>query len=615
MSDAKDPCGVSTWAAFPFALIVAVLMPPSPRAPTLAAQEGPVADTSAESLARRALQEYRGSVFEGWHRRVRSTPPGAIGPMQGTRLETCRGSTLEACFGGELHCAWWGRMCDATPHAADRAHLLARLEALQKRFPGSDFVVGHLVDVALTAGDPRRALEAAERCGGTAWWCQALRGYARHARIPGSGDLQLDSALANAPADAHAFGIEPHPLVTDRGLLCEWAHAGHLWPDGMPGEWDPGACGEKPELHERFWWLADPLWSTPGNARWGEHVSRNLRARLLYDVEWRDFSPRLAPQWWWAPFNLHEEWTRRGFYNSWRAIVRIHQARPDTTHQLYVHGGYSFAPDASRFLHPEVSRAEDWAVAWDEGPERMHWEGEWHLISDHQTAILRRGEGLVAVTAARLPVLVSSFDGIEAALAMGRPSDLTIRTAQADVEATGTIRARLPLEPGSWVASIEAMGPGWVGRARFGAPAPVMQDGFGISRPLLVDVPVDPEAAAVEQALLPSTTVRPGPVGVYFELYGIEQDRSIDLTLSVRRTDRSLLGRIGAFLGIDADGRLAVAWTEPADRPSDAGFLPRFTEVDLGGFEPGTYRLEISATLDDGSAMTASVPITLRDPS
>src|SRR5690606_37646211 len=186
VSDAKDPCGVSTWAAFPFALIVAVLMPPSPRAPTLAAQEGPVADTSAESLARGALQEYRESVFEGWRRRVRSTPPGAIGPMQGTRLETCRGSTLEACFGGELHCAWWGRMCDATPHAADRAHLLARLEALQKRFPGSNFVVGHLVDVALTAGDPRRALEAAERCGGTAWWCQALRGYARHARIPGS---------------------------------------------------------------------------------------------------------------------------------------------------------------------------------------------------------------------------------------------------------------------------------------------------------------------------------------------------------------------------------------------------------------------------------------------
>ena len=552
-----------------------------------------VADT-AEALAREAIAAYYETL------------------RGGARPEACRGVTLEECFGGDMHCAWWGRMCNATFHAPERATLLARLEALQGRFPTDDFVVGQLVNFGLKDGDPVRALESAERCEATRWWCQALRGYSMHAMVPGSGDSRFDSALATAPDEALAFGLGPDSAVPDRGLRCEWTHAGHLWPDGLPPTRSAGGCGEAQDLHERFWWLADPLWSVPGNERLGEHISRNIAARLMYDLDWHVMDPAQARVWWWAPFNLHEEWTRNGFYNSWRTIVRIHEARPDTTHQLYVHGGYSFAPDSERFLRPEESTAEDWAVAPNEGPERMVWATAWHPISDHQTVLLRRGEGLVAMTAARLPVLVSSFDGIDAALALGRPSDLALETVPAVIEPSGVMRARTSIPAGQWVASVEARGPEWVGRTRFGAPAPVLDDGVGVSPPLFVRAGFDPQSDSVDQALLPSTTLTSQRLGVYFELYGVDEDETLELTLSIERADRSWLGRIGSFFGVNRSSTLTVGWTEVTGRPREPGYVPRSAEVDLSGLDDGTYKLTIGVAGAGGVTLASSALLTLR---
>ena len=566
-----------------------------------------VVPDSAEVLAREAIQAYYQALYDAAQRIGVGMRIG--GSDLGSRPETCRGSTLQECFGGDMRCTWWGHMCDATLHAADRVELLGELEALQTRFPESDFVVGQLVDFALKDGDAARALEAGDRCQATLWWCQALRGYALHALSPGSGDLRFDSALANAPDGELAFGSHPDDsFVPDRGLTCEWTNGGRLWPDDVPDGWAAGECGARPDLQDRFWWLADPLWTVTGNPRHGEHISRNMAARLLYDLSYAT----MDMSFWWHPFNLHDEWTRNGFYNSWRTIVRIHQARPDTTHQLYVYGGYSFAPDADRLVRPEASTAEDWAVEWDEGWERMHWDADWHSIADHQIAVLRRDGGLVVLTAARLPVLVSSFSGVEAALAMGRPSDLSLETTPAEIDETGVMRAELPLDHGPWLASIEATGPGWVGRARSGAPAPSLTQGAGMSRPILVDTGFVAKRDSLGHAMLPSLGINRGRVGIYFELYGVDEEQAVELRLSLERTDRSLLGRIGGLFGLSEASALSVAWTDVVDDVEGQGYVPRHMEVDLSGLDPGSYELVVGVSLGDDRTLSASVPVTVR---
>jgi hypothetical protein len=44
------------------------------------------------------------------------------------------------------------------------------------------------------------------------------------------------------------------------------------------------SAGARAEYERRFWIVSDPLWLTPGNERWTEHMARHAEARLLADV-------------------------------------------------------------------------------------------------------------------------------------------------------------------------------------------------------------------------------------------------------------------------------------------------------------------------------------------
>jgi hypothetical protein len=270
-------------------------------------------------------------------------------------------------------------------------------------------------------------------------------------------------------------------------------------------------------------------------------------------------------------------------------------------HESYAYGGYSFAPDEDRFRDPVSSSADDWGVEWNQGRERMVTREEWHDLVHHQTAVLRRGDSLLAVAAAQLPVIAPSLDSVRAALAMGRVSDRFTEVVPATVERIGVVRAEARLESGDWMASLELQARGWVGRARHGAPAPALAGGFGVSDPVLVDERFDAGTLALRDAILPTTDLTGrGRAGVYFEVYGVAPEEPLRVSVSAERTDRSLLQRALGALRLSSTVTLAVNWLEPAETPTP-GTMPRYLGLDVSGLSSGEYRLRVAVEREGGA--------------
>jgi hypothetical protein len=588
-----------------FTSLIAPLLTSLALAGPVAAQQ-PTSQARADALVAEAIDKYHGERSEIGQRAAL-----IAGAWDDRHPPTCTGLSLDDCFGGDLFCAWLGTMCNGRASAAERQLLIGRLEGLVREYPGNEAAIGQLVDQALIHGDRRRAWDAAEACRAALWWCQSLRGYVRHDAAPGSGSAQLDSAVAGAPQGIAAFITPPDPLIPDRGLDCEWNDVGHLLSGALLDEYKRSSCNSDRAFTERFWWLSDPLWSVPGNERRSEHLVRYLRMRLHYQYE--NFATGPKPRTHWASSQArHPEWTREGFQNSWHQVSRILNGREETRAEPYVNGGYSFAPDESRLRDPLRSTAQDWAVTWNEGSERMITRERWHNVEEIQAAILRRGDRLQAVTAGRLPEAASSAAGARAALAMGRPADLEVEQAAAAVESDGVVRAVVDIPDGEWVASLEILGEGWVGRARFGAPArKLAANGFGMSDPVLVEERFESGDVSLNQAMLPSTRLSAGGrVGLYFEVYGVEASESLRIAVAAERTDASFFSRIKSALRLTSAVALELDWSEAADTPMTR-LMQRYLTLDLAGLDPGEYRLKVAVERSGGAVASSTRMITL----
>jgi hypothetical protein len=279
-------------------------------------------------------------------------------------------------------------------------------------------------------------------------------------------------------------------------------------------------------------------------------------------------------------------------------------------HEFYVAGGLSFTPDERRFRNPLASTAEDWTVEWGEGEERMFLSRTWHDLEHHQTAVLLRDGKLLILSAARLPVIVSTFDDVTATVALARMSDFYVERLPAEVEQTGVIRVSGTLEEADWLASVELMGSDWVGRARHGLPTPTLISGFGISDPVLVDPRYETTELPLVGALLPSTDLSGrGGVGVYFETYGLHQHENVKIAVSAERTDRSFIGRLLGSLGFSSTAPVSLSWTEAAQ--SD-GMMPRHITLDLSGLAPGSYRIGITVERANGDSASSTRHVVIR---
>lgn len=155
----------------------------------------------------------------------------------------------------------------------------AAIDAFRRLFsytPGDLNVAGPLVRYLV---EDDRGPEAVSAARSFSWathdsiWGPLLLGFAFHNNgQEGAAEQQFALALTRMPPDQRREFDDLHVLLSG----AEWHRVEAMSPAG------------RARYEHMFWRLADPLYVTPGNERWNEHMARHVWARLLSHV------PRVA---------------------------------------------------------------------------------------------------------------------------------------------------------------------------------------------------------------------------------------------------------------------------------------------------------------------------------
>lgn len=483
----------------------------------------------------------------------------------------------------------WKPPPEPEPVRTGRQELIAKLAEAAARAPGDEWVAGQRVRYLVEAGRHAEVPAAADACGGSGWWCTALRAYARHnAREHAEADSLYAAALVQMPE-------RERREWTDLSVL--------LGPDGG-STYRRSAGEERARTEARFWWLADPFWMDPGNPRRTEHFSRWVvdrlqeRAKSPEGISWGD--------------DLREILLRYGAPIGWERIRPSHPMMVQHGVSVITHYGpsrLSAPPPFSSLRDPLSLKPEDWPA--DDRRARVDYEEDFGRL-DHQVAFFRRGDSARVVAAYALdPDSVAADAAVEAGVVLMDAPDAEPRLERR--MGTGP-RGVLTLDapPGPTLLSLEARaGPDSlprVGRARYAVRAPAAAEGVSLSDVLLLGDP-DPLPATLDEAVpraRGSTRVRPGErVGLFWEVYGLPaQADTVAFSLQVTREAGGWMRRMAEQVGVlGAAPPVRVRWEEEtAGEP----VLARSLVLALPGLAPGRYTLELAVAPREGTPVTVS---------
>ncbi|MDQ3696434.1 MAG: hypothetical protein M3373_00195 [Gemmatimonadota bacterium] len=523
-----------------------------------------------------------------------------------------------------------GRMCyrdddvdgDFTPPpearevVREREKLLGRLADAAEAIPGDDWVAGQRVRYLIEAGRVEDARGVAGECQGTRWWCLALVGYADH---EAGNFVAAESAFANAlrdmPARERDRWTDLRPLLSDADY-------------GAYKKLDPPS---RELAAARFWWLADPLWSMPGNDRRTEHFARLVfdrlqhRARTTEGRSWGD--------------DLRELLLRYGRPYGWQRLQPRPGAQigePAGVVTYFRHHGRDFLPPLSGLDR----QGPPGVTAWPLSPRfaQTRYAPVYAVVADslpHQLAVFRRGDSAVIVAAYEMPEDSAAGDErqedgplphdaaaagiagrsgwdstIEAALVVA--ADTAPEPAIARLTTIGRTGAlRLAVEPARGIVSIEALSRGAkrAARARYGlALGRDTAVGLSVSDLLLVES-AEPLPSVLDEAvprMRPTTSVRAGErLALYWETYRpVVAGPMLDVSLTLLAPKSGWLRRRAEDLRLaatptDVEMRFQVA--PPPERPIQHHSLA----ITLPDLPPGRYALRVTVAQEGNGSATA----------
>jgi len=509
-------------------------------------------------------------------------------------------------------CFWHDEGEGWTPTAEDaaigreRERLLDRLAGAARTLPGDGWIAGQRTRYLVEAGRLGDALAAARSCRAEAWWCRALEGFALHAAGDfAAAERAFDAALAAMPA----------------GERDRWTDLELLLDSRLRRAWKELGPGERAEFARRLWWLADPLWSVPGNERRTEHFARlvldrlQARARSPYDIAWGRDLRELTVRYGW-PVGWERARPRSGALgDGGRPSVLGHDAP----------AGRSFFPPHDVFVAPAGTRAGEWPLdprAPRETYAPAYADSMVELAT--QLTVFRRDDRAVVVATYDLESVidpsgedrrpaaagshaVEAVLTVEAALVVDPGPDGASHAGRRIATRRGGARGALTVEVpwASAVVSVEARAAErrLAARDRRGLEVPVERRAVS---DLLLLAGTDPLPTSLDEASARargSDRVRPGEeLGVYFEIYppaGAGGPARITLGL---RDDRGGFWRgLGAALGIGAGraGGVHLAWSEEIAPGTTAH--PRALVVSLPALGPGEYALTLEVELAGGT--------------
>ena len=442
-----------------------------------------------------------------------------------------------------------------------------------ERYPASGYLAGQAVYLLVKLDFLPDAMGVVDGCRAAAWWCDALRAYVLHARgQDDEGEVVLDRALAAAP-DSIACRYDDATW-----LLGRWSQrsARLSVPDAHEeaGKWD---CRRRRAVSDTIWWLADPLYTLPGNSRRLEHFARSLSARF-YDEIRRSLPQSPGPSGY-----LDHLWAGRVR----RGAVDSYDSQMGTEWTSGFAARYHFVPD----LGPEGTSAPVWRLHADLDDEGYTPDHGPFVPIPWQLARFRAADSLRFAVATRTAVspLQGALDASVAFVLTDAPGGAPLVMA-ADVD--GPLTRFLGQVPAhDYVAGVEVVtskGVGWARRL----VAPLRPVGPELSDLLLYeppdsDAPMDHLAATA--AMLGTTTVAThSTVGVYWETYDAPVGAPLQIELTIERASGGLVDRLRRLLpGGPEEGRGRITWTDEATAPTHPGSVV----VDLSDLGDGDYTL------------------------
>jgi hypothetical protein len=488
------------------------------------------------------------------------------------------------------HCLIVGRFCEWHPNLRDyvvppegkdivraRAELLGELEKASTTLPGDNWIIGQRVRY-LVEGHDTSAVRVARSCRATKWWCDALLGFALHV---GGNFAGADSAFALA--------LDGMPTT----MRCHWLNLSPLLDDDIRDTYRKMSCSQREAADARIWWVADPLYMTPGNERRTEHFSRVLYTALqkdaanTYGSSWGGDLAELILRFGWA-----EKWTQEpspSMYFESKPSISGHEREP----------GYHFfltqrPPDNLALIVDSVfdifqfPPREQYAPAYARAFVRL----------DAQVARFRRGDSTTIVAAYDVgtDTIFGRRKFAAALTAMGDEATSPSQTLVAQSPTANVLTVSTPWK--EQLIGVELLADDSAGAARWRsgfAEIPLDSGKISVSDLLFVDgapsLPSDLNEA-IPHAHGGTTFRRDRKIGLFWELYGkTAADSALPISLTITPVGESLLRRAFRALRIAPNlTPLNIRWQENG---SSGVLSARSVLLDLSLIPAGKYAVKL----------------------
>jgi hypothetical protein len=438
----------------------------------------------------------------------------------------------------------------------------AAIEALRAAFtwmPGDIETAAPLVRYLVEDDRAAEAVSAArmyELVSGDSIWGRLLTGFAEHA--------------AAQDTSAERLYHEVLPLLPERQREriedIQWILEGD-----DRGEYDRLSDQAAADFRRRFWTLADPLFITPGNESWAEHVSRHVWSQVLARA------PVVGDMVRWGE-DLEQLTVRYGVpVGRTRTPGSITQ--DGTLVEHYDPDQLVFAPPdlLSRGLPPIPLPGRPWELDRVRGRSGFAPVTIRRVIAiDHQVSRFPKPEGtLLRIDGQMVMDSVAGKNGhLETGLWVldGDLRVLQARRGSAQIQ-SGTASFALEVEvpgDGPFLYSIEALESSsrLAGRARYATDSDSTDGALKLSDPLITF----PFGSANLPASLRDPAIRPRPVlvlastdtlGLYAEARGLSPGQRYQVTIAMEKASRaSLPSRVVSWLG----NRFGLGSSTPATR-------------------------------------------------
>jgi hypothetical protein len=486
-------------------------------------------------------------------------------------------------------CLIIGRFCEWHPNSQDyvvpdegkdirraRVELLRDLERAGSAIPGDDWIIGQRIRY-LVEGHDSSVIGVARSCKATRWWCDALVGLALH----------VNGSFAAADS-AFSVALEEMPSLT----RCHWLNLSPLLDDDVRDGYRKMSCAQQEAANARIWWMADPLYITPGNERRTEHFSRVLHTALeqdaanTYGSRWGGDLAELTLRFGWA-----EKWTQEPPGSMPVAQISVSGHEPEPGFHFFL---IQRPPDT-------VAQISDSLFEISQSPPREQYAPPYARSFtglDVQVARFRRGDStrIVAAYDVSADTIFGRHRFAAALVAMGDEATPPSMSEVDESPARNVITISTPWK--SQLIGVELLAKDSAGAARWrkGFPEIPLDSGkISLSDLLFVDgtpsLPSDLNEA-IPQAHGGTRFRRDRQVGLFWELYGkTPADSALPISLTITPIDEGFFRRAFRALRIVPKVTpLNIRWQENGA----AGVLSaRSVLLDLSLVPAGKYAVKL----------------------